>query len=154
MYISATLFCMRPSAGNGRYPQTAKCSRSVPEKIVSRCAAVLLSLRKPACGYRNRILSELQKASFFCCRRTIAFCIVGLCRNPCTGLSMQTGGDMPVFWRRKPCSAGKTGCGKKGSKQSFRYRCIRKKNGIADIIRLRFLAGHCQKKWIFRVFRV
>ena len=60
MYISATLFCMRPSAGNGRYPQTAKCSRSVPEKIVSRCAAVLLSLRKPACGYRNRILSELQ----------------------------------------------------------------------------------------------
>lgn len=39
--------------------------------------------------------------------------IVGLCRNPCTGLSMQTGGDMPVFWRRKPCSAGKTGCGKK-----------------------------------------
>mgnify|MGYP000323268305 CR=1 FL=1 len=65
MYISATLFCMRPSAGNGRYPQTAKCSRSVPEKIVSRCAAVLLSLRKPACGYRNRILSELQKASFF-----------------------------------------------------------------------------------------
>ena len=36
----------------------------------------------------------------------------------------------------------------------FRYRCIRKKNGIADIIRLRFLAGHCQKKWIFRVFRV
>ena len=39
-------------------------------------------------------------------------------------------------------------------KQSFRYRCIRKKNGIADIIRLRFLAGHCQKKWIFRVFRV
>lgn len=73
MYISATLFCMRPSAGNGRYPQTAKCSRSVPEKIVSRCAAVLLSLRKPACGYRNRILSELQKASFFCCRRTIAF---------------------------------------------------------------------------------
>ena len=53
---------------------------------------------------------------------------------------------MPVFWRRKPCSAGKTGCGKKGSKQSFRYRCIRKKNGIADIIRLRFLAGHCQKK--------
>ena len=75
MYISATLFCMRPSAGNGRYPQTAKCSRSVPEKIVSRCAAVLLSLRKPACGYRNRILSELQKASFFCCRRTIAFCI-------------------------------------------------------------------------------
>ena len=75
MYISTTLFCMRPSAGNGRYPQTAKCSRSVPEKIVSRCAAVLLSLRKPACGYRNRILSELQKASFFCCRRTIAFCI-------------------------------------------------------------------------------
>ena len=54
---------------------------------------------------------------------------------------------MPVFWRRKPCSAGKTGCGKKGSKPSFRYRCIRKKNGIADIIRLRFLAGHCQKKW-------
>lgn len=53
--------------------------------------------------------------------------IVGLCRNPCTGLSMQTGGDMPVFWRRKPCSAGKTGCGKKGSKQSFRYRCIRKR---------------------------
>ena len=52
--------------------------------------------------------------------------IVGLCRNPCTGLSMQTGGDMPVFWRRKPCSAGKTGCGKKGSKPSFRYRCIRK----------------------------
>lgn len=42
----------------------------------------------------------------------------------------------------------------KGSKPSFRYRCIRKKNGIADIIRLRFLAGHCQKKWIFRVFRV
>lgn len=33
MYISATLFCMRPSAGNGRYPQTAKCSRSVPEKL-------------------------------------------------------------------------------------------------------------------------
>lgn len=33
----------------------------------------------------------------------------------------------------------------KGSKPSFRYRCIRKKNGIADIIRLRFLAGHCQK---------
>lgn len=53
--------------------------------------------------------------------------IVGLCRNPCTGLSMQTGGDMPVFWRRKPCSAGKTGCGKKGSKQLFRYRCIRKR---------------------------
>lgn len=32
MYISTTLFCMRPSAGNGRYPQTAKCSRSVPGK--------------------------------------------------------------------------------------------------------------------------
>ena len=107
MYISATLFCMRPSAGNGRYPQTAKCSRSVPEKIVSRCAAVLLSLRKPACGYRNRILSELQKASFFLLQKDDRFLyIVGLCRNPCTGLSMQTGGDMPVFWRRKPCSAG------------------------------------------------
>ena len=39
--------------------------------------------------------------------------IVGLCRNPCTGLSMQTGGDMPVFWRRKPCSAGKLDAGKR-----------------------------------------
>ena len=42
----------------------------------------------------------------------------------------------------------------RGAVQKSMYRCIRKKNGIADIIRLRFLAGHCQKKWIFRVFRV
>ena len=143
-----------------RLLETADIRRQ--RNVHAACRKKLYPVVQPYCYHCGSPLADTETEYCQNCRKHRSFVaegrsllyIVGLCRNLCTGLSMQTGGDMPVFWRRKPCSAGKTGCGKKGSKPSFRYRCIRKKNGIADIIRLRFLAGHCQKKWIFRVFRV
>lgn len=79
--------------------------------------------------------------------------IVGLCRNPCTGLSMQTGGDMPVFWRRKPCSAGKTGCGKKD--RSHRSGTdVFEKERYRGYNQAALFGRALSEKWIFRVFRV
>lgn len=70
--------------------------------------------------------------------------IVGLCRNPCTGLSMQTGGDMPVFWRRSHAALGKLDAGKR-IEAIVPVPMYSKKNGIADIIRLRFWQGTVRK---------
>lgn len=136
---------MRPSAGNGRYPQTAKCSRSVPEKnCIPLCSRTVIIAEARLRIPKQNIVRIAESIVLLWQKDDRFLYIVGLCRNPCTGLSMQTGGDMPVFWRRKPCSAGKTGCGKK-DRSNRSVPMYSKKNGIADIIRLRFLAGHCQK---------
>lgn len=115
-------------------------------------AGKLYPVVQPYCYHCGSPLADTETEYCQNCRKHRSFVaegrsllyIVGLCRNPCTGLSMQTGGDMPVFWRRKPCSAGKTGCGKKD--RSHRSGTdVFEKERYRGYNQAALLAGHCQK---------
>lgn len=144
---------MRPSAGNGRYPQTAKCSRSVPEKLYPVVQPYCYHCGSPLADTETEYCQNCRKHRSFVAEGRSLLYIVGLCRNPCTGLSMQTGGDMPVFWRRKPCSAGKTGCGKK-DRSNRSGTDVFEKERYRGYNQAALFGRALSEKWIFRVFRV
>ncbi len=89
---------MRPSVGNGRYPQTAKCSRSVPEKnCIPLCSRTVIIAEARLRIPKQNIVRIAESIVLLWQKDDRFLYIVGLCRNPCTGLSMQNGGRYARF---------------------------------------------------------
>lgn len=154
MYISATLFCMRPSAGNGRYPQTAKCSRSVPEKLYPVVQPYCYHCGSPLADTETEYCQNCRKHRSFVAEGRSLFVYRGAVQKSMYRFKYANRRRYARFLAEEAMQRWENWMREKRIEAIVPVPMYLKKNGIADIIRLRFLAGHCQKKWIFRVFRV
>lgn len=154
MYISATLFCMRPSAGNGRYPQTAKCSRSVPEKLYPVVQPYCYHCGSPLADTETEYCQNCRKHRSFVAEGRSLFVYRGAVQKSMYRFKYANRRRYARFLAEEAMQRWENWMREKRIEAIVPVPMYSKKNGIADIIRLRFLAGHCQKKWIFRVFRV